>query len=249
MLGSKSIIIKAMLLLNQKKWIILTYLLALGLFCFQTKALAPDYLCAEVDKNTAYFVRHRWYKKEFPLRVYLPLPSAQMPIKDRQMPVKAVMVAMQSWSNAWPFIRFKLVRSPQEASIEVLWHDQHFRNGQGRWGDAYLPEPVKNTNGKITHHWSKINLALSAHPGSAFFTPEPVPLNFQEIRDLAIHEFGHALGLIHSDDANDVMGGGNHFLATVLDQRNISARDVATLKRLYGIPIKSKESVCKHKGP
>lgn len=228
----------------------LSWGLALAIFVLglsPVHALEPDYLCAEKDKNTHFFVRHRWYKKEFPLKVYLPLPAAQIPLKDREMPVEAVLTAMQSWHNAWPFIRFQLVATPKEASIEVLWHEQHFYKGQGRWGDAYFPEPIKDHKGKIVRHWSKINLALMAHPGSAAFAQQPVPLNFQEIRDLAIHEFGHALGLIHSDDGNDVMGGGNHFLVTVLNKRNISARDVATLKRLYGIPIKSNKPVCLHK--
>lgn len=224
-------------------WGLALAILLLGLSPVQ--ALEPDYLCAEKDKNTQFFVRHRWYKKEFPIKVYLPQPSAQIPLKDYDMPVKAVLAAMQSWHNAWPFIRFQLVEAPKEASIEVLWYDQLFRDNKGRWGDAYLPQPVL-VNGKITHHWSKVNLTVRTHPGSATYSHDPVPLNFQEIRDLAIHEFGHALGLIHSDDGNDVMGGGNHFLATVLDQRNISARDIATLKRLYEIPIKSKKPVCKH---
>ncbi|PIQ28575.1 hypothetical protein COW36_12615 [bacterium (Candidatus Blackallbacteria) CG17_big_fil_post_rev_8_21_14_2_50_48_46] len=211
-------------------------------FPLPLQALVADYLCAE-NHETDFFLKHRWSPKEFPLRVYLPYPDASISLADREMPVRAVMKALESWHQAWPYIRFQFVDSPQKASIQVVWFEQLFRDNQGRWGEAFFPEPYRTPKGKL-RHWSKLHLALFTHPGSAQFSSEPVALNFQEIRDLAIHEMGHALGLIHSNDGNDVMGGGNLFLATVLDQRNISARDIATLKRLYSLPAKSKKQIC-----
>jgi predicted Zn-dependent protease len=52
-----------------------------------------------------------------------------------------------------------------------------------------------------------------------------------EVRTIAAHEMGHALGLGHSDQKTDVMSGrnsGNHV--------RVSARDLATVDALYRLP-------------
>ena len=211
---------------------VLSGAIALVLFsAAQSEALTPDYLCHE-RKTTETWLRHRWLPQAFPLRIYLPAPPGHFQLEDSKMPVQAVIEALRQWQQAWPALSYQFVANPEQAQIQVKWFNGLYHDGQGRWGQAYLPEPIYK-QGKLVGHWSEMHLSVRTHPGSALHSPDMVPLHFREIRDLAIHEFGHVLGLPHSNDGGDVMGGNNHFLHTMLDMRTISTRDVATLTRLY----------------
>lgn len=201
----------------------------------------PHYLCAE-KRSLRTLLLERWAPHEFPIKVHLPEPPAHLvPVPAIQY--RAVQEAFRRWQQAWPRLQIQYVSSPAKDGMRFNWSTHIYRDKAGRWGEAYLPQ-VFFTPERQVRHWSEINLALRAHPGSAFRTSEPVLLSEREMRDLAIHEIGHALGLPHSDDGNDVMGGGNHFLITELDGRNISRRDVATLELLYSMPYSQKQHPC-----
>lgn len=209
-------------------------------------ALAPHYLCSE-KRTLRDTLLNRWAPYEFPIKVYLPAPPADW-VPHPEVQMRAVEEAFRRWFRAWPYLQFRFVNRREPDGIHVVWYNQIFVNQQGRWGEAYPPVVMRAPDKRVLH-WSDIHLSVRAHVGSAVGSVTPVLLSEREIRDLAIHEIGHALGLNHSDDGNDVMGGGNLFLATEFDMRNISPRDVATVKYLYSLPYTLKQNPCEASGP
>jgi hypothetical protein len=201
---------------------------------------SPHYLCAE-KRAFKKILLERWGPHEFPLKIYLPTPTglSPTPIMHRQ----AVEAAFLAWQKAWPSLSYQYVSAPVKNGIQIIWHSHVPHDQSLVWGSAYLPVYYW-TKGKQVRHWSKINLAVKAHPGSGIHRDQTMDLSYEEMRDLAIHEIGHALGLPHSDDGNDVMGGGNHFLHTALNMRNISPRDIYTLNLIYSFAYSAKIHPC-----
>ncbi len=201
----------------------------------------PHYLCDE-QRPLKEILLKRWAPYEFPLKIYLPVPPPGLssnPIMHR----RAVEMALLSWQRVWPRLSYTFVDKPVKNGVEFLWFN-HVKHGQGNvWGSAYLPNYYRTPQKKVLH-WSKVNLATRAHRGSALYRNQVIELSFREMRDLAIHEIGHALGLPHSKDGNDVMGGGNQFLVTQLNMRNISRRDVTTLNLIYNLPYSARQHPC-----
>jgi hypothetical protein len=122
--------------------------------------------------------------------------------------------ALGRWESAGIGVRFTTISDTNQAEILVRWID-HFdfdRAGQTdlTWDQA----------GRVRK--AAILLALRTNTGITL--PDPALLT------VAVHETGHALGLPHSADSNDVM-----FPAT--QSAVLSERDRRTAQVLYQLPL------------
>jgi hypothetical protein len=120
--------------------------------------------------------------------------------------------AMQAWQQVFPDLRMETVLGGEEIDIMVRWIE---RFEIDRTGQADLQY---RSSGEIQH--ATVVLALQNKEG--------VPLSSEGLLAVAVHEFGHALGLPHSPHPGDVM-----FPAT--RTATISSRDRATLVLLYAL--------------
>jgi predicted Zn-dependent protease len=121
--------------------------------------------------------------------------------------------ALERWEASGAGVRFATVADTTEADILVRWID-HFdfdRAGQTdlTWDQA----------GRVR----KAAILLAIRTNTGFVLPDAALLT------VAVHEAGHALGLPHSPDTNDVM-----FPATQTGE--LSERDQRTVQVLYQLP-------------
>lgn len=121
--------------------------------------------------------------------------------------------AFERWENTGVGLTFQVVSDSAHADVVIRWID-HFdfdRAGQTdlTWDQA----------GRVRR--ASISLALRTHTGT--------PLPDAALLSVAVHEAGHALGLPHSPDTNDVM-----FPATRTG--SLTDRDRRTIEVLYRLP-------------
>jgi len=145
-----------------------------------------------------------------PLRVYIVEGGA-----PGYLPRMAGFVreAFDRWEQTGIGVRFQLVPDSTGADITVRWID-HFDFDRAGQTDLTWDQL-----GRVRR--AAISLALRTHTGSAL--PDAA------LMSVAVHEAGHAIGLPHSADTNDVM-----FPAT--RTATLTERDRRTVEVLYRIP-------------
>ena len=166
------------------------------------------YLCADLSVYDRIRVQ-RWRDFQGTMVVRLPAPD----MADRGLGQRlqhAASAGIRAW-NGQPFPIVVDERGTRPAQVEVHWVT--------RLNGAEI--------GLATTQWSPQSglSVLSLEIMTQY--PWGAPIGPDQIRLVAAHEMGHALGLPHSDDGRDVMYPTN--TATLL-----SARDYRTLEALYG---------------
>ncbi|XP_044078699.1 neutrophil collagenase [Siniperca chuatsi] len=157
----------------------------------------------------------RWKKSTLSYRITgynLPIPASKVQ--------KVFRAAWKLWSNVAP-LKFRK-RSRKEADIVIS-----FRNGDHKDGS-----PFDGKGGILAHAF----LPGSGIGGDIHFdADEDWSLNSTGINlfAVAVHEFGHALGLPHSSDPGSIMYPAYNFAPSY--DMQLSFRDVQDVQHLYGI--------------
>jgi hypothetical protein len=160
----------------------------------------------------------RWPDREYvPLRVAIVEGGA--PGYAPRM-ASAVRQALRQWEGLGLSLRFEEVADTALADITVRWVERFEFDRVGQTDLAW------DQRGHVRH--AAITLAVRTSAGP--------PLADAALLGVAIHESGHALGLPHSADADDVM-----FPATQVDA--LSSRDQESAQLLYRLPPGSEKDL------
>lgn len=186
-----------------------------------TSINAPDYLDDLVQIGCA-----RWPKKRQPITVFIQSGEAVEGFRPEME--SALRQAFADWEEATkPVIEFKFVNSPSEAMIHCSWIAG--KDGVNSFNEGGHAEPSIHADGISRCDLvlcTKPNVSLKSH---LYLDNESTNLSDSRLHFVALHEVGHAIGLPHSRNPNDVM-----FPTCTDDTKKLSERDVATVRALYG---------------
>lgn len=133
-------------------------------------------------------------------------------LDGRQIPVafeNAVQSAFTEWSSIGLPIRFVYVQRAADADVQV-----HFAD--------YLQQKTGSTTWRANHAGWLLSgdITLAMHIGGG------QPIDAHGMRQIALHEVGHLVGLSHSPNTHDIM-------APLVRANDLTAEDVATARLLY----------------
>ena len=136
---------------------------------------------------------------------------------------RAIAVAADAWSDVVPGLAFAIESDSSRADVIVTW-ERDLQSAPADGDFAFL------TAGRTTLVPASDGRALAAHVRLAIFAPSGERYSVDDVRAVARHELGHALGLAHHAAPTSVM-------APLVRAERLSDDDRATLRALYALPI------------
>jgi predicted Zn-dependent protease len=132
--------------------------------------------------------------------------------------------AMSIWENADSRILFEYVSNSRNADIIIVFEE----NLIYKYDDNYLGITDYNLTSDKKISKSVIEIGLLK------FNNEPV--SDGEVKATIIHELGHALGLGHSENENDIMFPFiNPFSSSEMNFKELSGGDIAAVKSVVNL--------------
>ena len=167
----------------------------------------------------------RWEIERGPIRIWVqrrPDFAADVGVTTAEWR-RTVFAATDAWRDVVPGLTFALESDSSRAAVVVTWaHDLESEPASG--------ELAYRTAGRTTLVPDDVGRAVLAHVRLAVFAPGAVRYSVDDVRAVARHELGHALGLAHHRAPSSVM-------APLVRAERLSEEDRATLRALYALPI------------
>jgi hypothetical protein len=192
-----------------------------------------DYLSGILKDNDERVFRY----KTMPIKIYIQPIAAGL--------VQSCLAACRMWeTRSQGLVRFIQVDDPSEARIKVEWVHQGINPEPGSSAGAHTMMKWQYKTGPSLKTLPVVGLPVPT-VGRKFTVPaqiieinlDPVAERVSEqqpilVRNIALHELGHALGLIgHSPSRSDIM------YKDTDEYSRISDRDLNTLRRLYRMKV------------
>lgn len=155
----------------------------------------------------------RFAKRE--INIFIQQISANIPNFQKENYYQIIRQAVNIWNNYAP-VKFNITASPQNADIIINWT----KVGIKFEGMCKFPSIVVSEIRKVS-----IEIGLPN-------TNSPKIINDATILHTALHELGHAMGLGHGVDENDIM-----FVPHTKTLHTPSENDIYVLQKLYKNPV------------
>jgi len=196
-----------------------------GIACGSGRAISPavsNDLRAALDAHGGAV---RWDLGRGPVRLWAqrrPDMAADVSVTGAEWR-RVLSAAADAWRGVVPGLEFALEPDSTRADVIITWE-------RDLEGAPAVGELAFRTAGRTTLVPGNDGRALAAHVRLAVFAPGGVRYSVEDVRAVARHELGHALGLAHHAAPTSVM-------APLVRAEQLTDEDRATLRALYALPI------------
>ena len=182
---------------------------------FSSTTGTRNYFRLEDNDNTLWNGKH-WKPEDYPLKVYIKIDSNS---GYRSSFCNYINYAFKLWHNADNRISFSYALNEQDAQI-IIWFENNLMN---KYEDEYLGLTNYETGKK--KEIKKVVMEIGVHKYNN------IRISTGEIKVTVIHELGHALGMGHSDNPNDIMFPYiDNNVDSKMNYKELSAADIAAIK-------------------